>query len=78
MKHGIRNGTGDIYWGRKDVANDKGIGKLGKGIPDKAKALKAMKGEKLGDGKVAAMKKKAANKGGKKKVFAAAMSKIKK
>jgi hypothetical protein len=79
LRHGIRNGTGDSTWGKRDgVEANKKMGKLSKGIPDKAKALKSVKGEKLGDGKVALMKKKAAKKGQKAKVFAGALSKIKK
>lgn len=79
LRYGIRNGTGDSTWGKTDgVEANKKMGKLKKGIPDKAKALKSMKGDKLGDGKVALMKKKAAKKGDKFKVFAGALGKLKK
>jgi len=79
VKHGIRNGTGDSNWGKMDgvEANNK-MGKLKKGMPDKAKALKSLKGEKLGDGKIAMMKKRAAKKGDRSKVFAGALGKMKK
>lgn len=70
MKYGIRNGTGDIYWGRRDVADNKDMGKFGDGNQKKAKALKALESDG-GTVKLAKKKSKAGQ-------FAEAMSKIKK
>ena len=77
MKHGIRNGTGDVSWGKRDgVDENKKMGKMK--MPNKAKALKALKGEKqIGSGKIEMMKKKVAKKTDRKKLFSGALSKLK-